>query len=385
MLARSLRILCLVAVASGLLVIGGNRCIGKEPLSVPATDYTMTDIAFESHDGYRMFGRLALPSPGPPRAIVISVQTAEGATVDMKRSLGKGKTFNYYDIYRTKLAEMSVGHFSYEGRGIRMGDELPRYESIDRKVFNTSTLDNKVRDIHSAISAVRQHDGLAETSIFLMGASEGTLLAAEAASRAPEEVSALVLYGVLATNLRETFRYIMSDGDFLKYKASMDADGDEVISKEEWEKVVTTTPYEQADRNGDGIFSVDDIKVLTKKYLDAIDNDDFAVLQAWSTSNAAVAVPDNWFQDHFEHEDNWAFLSKLDIPVGCFHGDMDAMTPIRAVKDLEAKARAAGLDKMEFHYFDGYDHTLKVARYFVNGKVPRGHRAIFEFIDRTAP
>ena len=61
------------------------------------------------------------------------------------------------------------------------------------------------------------------------------------------------------------------------------------------------------------------------------------------------------------------------------------MTPIGPVKDLHARAQKAGLNKMEFHYFDGYDHSLKVARYFVNGSVPRGHRAIFEFIDRIAP
>ncbi len=347
-------------------------------------DYLTTDVQFKAHDDVAMFGRLVLPKSNEPRAIVISVQTAEGATVDMKRSLGEGKTFNYYDVYRRKLTEMNIGHFSYDGRGIGMGDELPRYEKISWDIYNTSTLDNKVKDILSAVETVRQQKGLSETPIFLLGASEGTLLAAEAASKNPKDIKGLVLYGVLVTNLRETFRYIMSEGDFLKYR-SMDANNDGSISPKEWEKVVKTAPFSAADKNEDGTFNVEDIKVLTRQYLDAIDANDFEVLHAWAKKSAAVSVPDNWFKDHFEHADNWSFLSKLDIPVGCFHGDMDAMTPIYAVKDLQAKAKKAGLDKMEFHYFKGYDHSLKIARYFVNGKLPKGHRAIFEFIDRIAP
>ncbi|MEM7387778.1 MAG: hypothetical protein AAF514_22815, partial [Verrucomicrobiota bacterium] len=155
--------------------------------------------------------------------------------------------------------------------------------------------------------------------------------------------------------------------------------------KEAMEKAGQEVPFSQADRNKDGTFNAIDFEVLNKHLVDAIDANDFEVLQAWAKKSAAVAVPKDWFKDHFNHADNWTFLSKLDIPVDCFHGDMDAMTQIGPVKELEAKARKAGLSKMEFHYFDGYDHSLKVGRYFATGKLPRGHRAIFEFIDRIAP
>jgi dienelactone hydrolase len=172
-----------------------------------------TQIEFRSHDDHSMFGKLVLPAPGPPKAIVICVQSAEGATVDMKRPLSRTESFNYYDFCRDRLTG-GLGFFSYEDRGIRMGDRLPRIETIDTEVFNTGTLDNKVRDILSAISAVRGQPGLEEVPVFLMGASEGTLLAAAAASREPDQVQALILYGVLASSMRENFRYIMSDGAF---------------------------------------------------------------------------------------------------------------------------------------------------------------------------
>jgi hypothetical protein len=46
---------------------------------------------------------------------------------------------------------MSVAFFSYEGRGVRMGDQPPRFEQIDEAIYNTSTLENKVRDLLSAM------------------------------------------------------------------------------------------------------------------------------------------------------------------------------------------------------------------------------------------
>jgi hypothetical protein len=61
------------------------------------------------------------------------------------------------------------------------------------------------------------------------------------------------------------------------------------------------------------------------------------------------------------------------------------MTSAAAVRELESKAKEAGLNKMEFHYFEGLDHSLTIGQYFVNGQLPEGHRAIFSFIDRIAP
>jgi alpha-beta hydrolase superfamily lysophospholipase len=81
----------------------------------------------------------------------------------------------------------------------------------------------------------------------------------------------------------------------------------------------------------------------------------------------------------------WSFLKRLDLPVGVFHGDRDNNTSMAAVKDLERKAKDAGLAKIEFHYFEGLDHTLNISQYFVSGAMPPGHQAIFRYIDRIAP
>jgi len=319
---------------------------------------------------------------------VIYVQTAEGATVDMKRYKSREETFNYYDLYREKLTAMNVGFFSYEGRGIRMGDKPPRFEQIDWDIYNTSTLENKVRDALTAIDVVRQQPGLASTRIFLMGASESTLLAAEAASRIPKQVAGLILYGVLTTNMRENFKYIMSDGAFLMYRGKFDTDKDGKITQAEFEAdphkyratALRNAPFTVFDRNADGSFTVEDMRVLTKTYLDAIDKENYDVLQQWAKTSAAVSVPKEWFKDHFAHKPIWSFLSTLDIPVGCFHGAMDTNTPIGGVKKLEEEAKKAGKTKMKFYYFDDLDHSLNIIEYFLKGTLPAGHQQIFAFI-----
>jgi predicted esterase len=347
-------------------------------------------IPFISHDGYEMLGKLTVPETKGNHALVIYVQTAEGMTVDMKRRKSRDETFNYYDLYREKLPEMNVAFFSYEGRGIKMGDEPPRYETIDWNIYNTSTLENKVLDILSAVQAVKKQKGIDGSRIFLMGASEGTLLASEAASRIPKEIHGLILYGVLTTTMRENFKYIVTDGAYLTWRGYFDTDKDSKISKQEFEadphkyreRVLKNAPYEAIDKNTDGFFTVEDFRMFPNPLRDAVDTENYDVLNQWAKTSAAVATPKDWFKDHFAHQPLWAFLSKVNILVGLFHGDGDAMVPVDGVRKLQEQAKKAGKLKMEFHYFEGLDHSLNIGEYFVKGTLPAGHQAIFGFIKK---
>lgn len=345
------------------------------------------EIAFVSHDGHPMFGKLTLPDTTSRHAVVIYVQTAEGMTVDMKRSLGGNRTFNYFDLYRERLPAMNVGFFSYEGRGVRMGDALPRYEQIDPAVYNTSTLDNKVRDILSAVRTVSQQPGVDPSRIFLMGASEGTYLAAEAASHAPSEIHGLVLYGILSSTLQDALRFMAGDGAMMQINAIFDTNKDGSISRDEYavdaarrRAGLATTTFEQLDVDTDGTFTSADFLKLRKGIIDAIDAKQAESVAAWLKLTAVVSIPDNWLQDHFAHADMWSFLSKLDIPVGLFQGLADANTPAEGTRALEARAKAAGKANLQFSYFEGLDHSLGLGRYFGGGPLPTGHTAIFEFI-----
>ena len=317
-------------IGTALIVSGtptSTASAGVRILTAQAKSTTI-EIPFKSHDGYPMFGKLTIPDSPGRHPVVIYVQTAEGMTVDMKRPKPGGGTFNYFDLYAEKLPEMNVAFFRYEGRGISMGDQPPRYEKFNQDIYNTSTLENKVRDILSAVEVVQKQPGIDTAQILLMGASEGTLLAAEAASRAPRQIKGLILYGVMSGNMRETFRFIVTDGAFMLYKRVFDADKDGKISKAEYEAdpykyretVFKNAGFENFDRNGDGIWTSDEMKAVTKVYLDAIDTDNFEILDGWAKGSAGVTTPKGWFKDHFAHPTIWTFLSRMDISIGLFSG-----------------------------------------------------------------
>lgn len=386
-------ILILVVFIGVFLTFGVHAACAGDAVQEPGVKARTIEISFTSHDGHAMFGKLTTPTSGGSHPVVIYVQTAEGMTIDMKRPNGRGGTFNYFDLYREKLPEMDVAFFSYEGRGIRLGDKPPRYEALDWDVYNTSTLENKVRDIMSAVSVVKKHPGINSSRIYLMGASEGTLLASEAAARSRGQIRGLILYGVLTANMRENFRYIVTDGSFLPFRRYFDTDKDGRVSKQEFEadpgkyreKVLKNEPFKTFDTNGDGSFTVEELVMLSaplRTLRDAVHTENYEVLNQWAKTSAAMSTPKDWFKDHFAHPLIWTFLSKLNIAIGCFQGEGDEMVPIEGVRKLEEQAKKAGKSKMEFHYFDNLDHSLNIIEYFVKGTVPAGHKAIFEFIKK---
>lgn len=348
------------------------------------------EIPFTSHDGFPMFGKLTVPATPGRHPVVIYVQTAEGATVDTRRPLGGGRTFSYFDLYRDKLPPMNVAFFSYEGRGVRMGDSPPRYEQIDWDTYNTSTLENKVRDALTAIDVVKRQENVDSSRIYVMGTSEGSLLAAEVATRAPDDVDGLILYAVLSSTLKDALHYMAGDGAFLQMRQLFDTGADGRISKEEFtadpRRVraagLADVTFEQLDVNGDGSFTADDFKLLRKEVLDAIEGGRFETINAWLKLTAAVSLPNKWVEDHFAHPPMWTFLSQLTVPVGLFHGMADQLTPVAGTRALEERAREADKSNLEFHYFEGLDHSLGLGRYFAGGgELPEGHKAIFDFIE----
>jgi pimeloyl-ACP methyl ester carboxylesterase len=353
--------------------------------------YRTIDVTFRTADGQEMVGKLTMPEAGGRRPVVMMIQTAEAQTVD-ERVQGPRGPIDFHDLYRKELAAIGVAFFSYEGRGVRTGDQPPRYVAIDRPAYNTSTLANKVQDAMAAVRALRARADVEPSRIFLTGVSEGTLLAAETATRIPGEIRGLVLSSVVA-DMRGAIKFMMTGGTFMQHQAFWDANHDGAITKEEFEadpRRIRRLPQMQGielatfDTNGDGVYTAADRLIPAKALLDAVDAGNADAVGVWLKATAALETPEGWLKDHFAHPSTWTYLSKLDIPVGIFHGEADANTPVDGVRQLERDAKAAGKTRMEFHYYPALDHSLGGLDFFLRGAPSDGYKELFAYVKQQA-
>ena len=356
---------------------------------VPVPETTTRDVPFTSHDGYPMVGRLTMPDTPGPHPVMMLVQTAEAATMDGELRNVKGVRVRIYNQYRELLAPMGIGFFSYEGRGVT--SNAGGGSVIDRTVYNTSTLANKVQDGIAAVRTLQKQSDVDRSRIVLRAISEGTLLAAEIAVQIPNEVAGLVFSGVIGSTLKDAVVFMASDGAYLAHLENWDINRDGRITAAEFETdskgirklLPAGTPFSAFDRSGDGVYTRDELLTAAKPLVEAIQKEQFDLFVPWLQNSAAVQVPRTmiaWVKDHFSQPTMWELLSKLTMPIGLFQGEIDHNTPADQVRALEKTATAAGKTNMEFRYFDGLDHGLGTNVYFNTGSPSTGYAAIFDYM-----
>src|SRR4029077_1201231 len=133
---------------------------------------------------------------------------------------------------------------------------------------------------------------------------------------------------------------------------------DGVISKAEFEADprknralgIGDTTFAQLDANGNETLEAADLRQLRKATLDAIDAKEIPPIEAYLKVTAAVSLPNGWLADHFAHPPMWTFLSKLTVPVGIFHAEGDANTPVDGTRRLEEQAKKEGKTNLKFFY-----------------------------------
>ena len=136
------------------------------------------------------------------------------------------------------------------------------------------------------------------------------------------------------------------------------------------------------DVDGDGFYTAADRRTLSKALVDALRAENIETVDAFLKITAVVAIPPGWVKDHLSHAPMWDFVSKLRMPVGIFHGEVDVNTPVSRVRELEKLAVAAGKSNVEFHYFADLDHGLGSTDYFRLGGLSAGYTALFDFMKR---
>src|SRR5262245_16374185 len=104
------------AAGISLLASASQPAFGQDIRPVPGT--TTRDMAFTSHDGYPMLGRLTVPDTPGRHPVLVIVQTAEAQPKDGQLRNARGERVPIYTMYRASLAPLGIAFFSYEGRGV---------------------------------------------------------------------------------------------------------------------------------------------------------------------------------------------------------------------------------------------------------------------------
>jgi pimeloyl-ACP methyl ester carboxylesterase len=335
----------------------------------PATPTATIDllIRFTATDGVPLEGKLSLPPTATgPVPVVFYLHGAGPRSYDhpvrYRAPNGEIRTSGYYDYYARALAREGIGFFRMSKRGCSI-DSTGR-PKVDRALFSGATPTVLLADYARGLDALRRRQEINPDRIVLYGSSEGTRLAPQLALRAPSGITGLVLTSYQPDNQRQTVVWQNTVGPWRNIRAMIPAASDSGLGRADYDAAVARSagigrqlPFAVIDRDSNGVMTPAELAVMTQPRLDAIlraveqRNDEFL-------GQALLNLSSAYLLDGWEAEPTHAFLVKLDLPIGIFHGELDGTTRVEGVRETEAAFQAARKSNLTVRIYPGYNHDL---------------------------
>ncbi len=354
-----------------------SHVYGSEIISIKLLDNDIID------------GKLELPkdSSNVPLCIIFIPGTGPNTYLN-KRQFGD-VTFNYYDLFAQEFNRRGIGFFTYNRRGVEIGDQPPYFDKIDSAKYKKYTPQQETLDVEAIISALKKEERLKHAKIALLGASEGTIIAAMVADRKKVEVNDLLLFGYANDNIQDIIKWQLSGKtSIINLRKYFDKNSDNVFNREEYESTDTLATWARANLLNNASF---DILNLEKD--NVIDYKDFAYKtvpfydylmkmvdegnDSWIWNNY-FRVTSNWMKAHFALEANKTRMLRIDIPIYIFQGIDDANAPIEGVYDIERKYNEMGKTNLQCYTFEGHNHDLNYTSWPYRHKIPEGLKVLFD-------
>ncbi|MEZ6102108.1 MAG: alpha/beta fold hydrolase [Pirellulaceae bacterium] len=340
-------------------------------------------------DGEVIKSKLYLPDRAEHvKAIVCIVHGTGPNTYEDPREVA-GKRFKFYDMIGDELVRRGLGCFTFNRRGVEIGEQPPNFDTVDREKFRKGVPSVEVNDIGTMIATLRKRPELSNARFVLLGFSEGTMVASLVAERKENDIAALMLVGYAHENLYDIIKWQFSgESSMRNLRPPFDANQDDDISREEFEssedvptawreKVLQGVSFDSLDRNSDGVLTVEDYRILLaphyKMLLEKIEAND----ADWVWDNF-FRVSIEWLNEHFQLEPNKVRLLRLDMPIHVFHGKRDANCDVEGVYDLRRSFEEAGKDNLRTWIFDDHDHQLNFFDWIFKDKMSKGYQRLFE-------
>ena len=361
-------------------------------------DQTIDEIVeIELADQARIEGRLCLPRSNgnaPLPALVIYVHgTGPGTYLD-KPQIGD-KSFNYFDLPAQEMCRQGLAFFSYNKRGVTIGDKAPWFDEVDRDKFSKVVPSVETADLEMIIDTLKQKEQLADAKIILLGWSEGTVIASMAAEKFPDKIDAILLAGYAHENMFDIIAtQFTGKGSMINLLPIFDADKDGKISQDEYESEeagvaryrqagLQNSPFALLDANKDGFLTAEDFAMRSKPRHDYLLKSIAEGNENWIWKfYFRVSIP--WLRDHFSIEPNKTRLTRLDLPIYIFHGTNDANVEVEGVHDLQRRFESLGKTNLNAFIFDEHDHDLNFLRWVMRDELSDGWAKIFDVAKQLA-
>jgi len=258
---------------------------------------------------------------------------------------------------------------------------------------------NSVEDLYHIIRFLKNDKRLSNSEVYLLGASEGTVIAPLFAEKYPEMIDKLLLWGYLNINFKDNLVWQNSGKNFMiLFNEYFDADEYGRISREAYEAdpnnmagniMIWGFSFDDFDKNGDGYICEEDIKNTLSDYvgytledvLSAIERRDDRWLM-YKYGQATIPLTSGWFLQHWSLRSNMEVLPTLELPIYIFHGTLDMHVDVRGVYEINDKFNQLGKTNLTINVFDKHDHILNFDEIIEVGSIPPGIQAILDTVGR---
>ncbi|MCL3782502.1 hypothetical protein EMN47_19130 [Prolixibacteraceae bacterium JC049] len=346
--------------------------------------------AFESEikeitliDGEKIDARICLPDK-PIETIVVAIHGTGPYTYLTSR----GK-FNYYDVLAEGFCEQGVGFFSYNRRGVEIGENPPWFDKVDSLKYAKYSPRQEAEDVETMIRFLRKDKRFQNCKVILYGISEGTIIASMIADRGNIKIDALFLHGYAHDNMYDIIKWQNAgEGVMIMIRSIFDTDGDNAISKEEYERegsslsqyrksLFPNMKFEAIDVVKDGVLDVKDIKKMRSAYEKLLMGKMSACDGTWIWNNY-VRITVGWLHEHFALEPNKSRLLRIDVPIYIFHGADDANVPASSVEDINRRFEVIGKTNLTINIFEKHNHDLNFQDWITKKEYSEGLKALFK-------
>ena len=356
----------------------------SKPLHTLSENITSEIKTIKLFDGEETTARLCLPQNGQINTIVVAVHGTGPNTYLTKR-----QGFNYYDLIAEGFCNRGVGFFTYNRRGVDLGETPPWFDKVDSLKHTKYLPHIEAVDIETMITFLKKDERFKNSKIVLYGMSEGTIIASLVAERNKVKIDALFLHGYAHDNMFDIIKWQNTgEGVMTLINSIFDKNGDKGVDREEYESEDPTIAayrghlfqnqsFDTIDVVKDDVIDIKDIRAMREPFqellMTKIDEND----ESWIWNNY-FRITIGWLREHFSLEPNKTRLLKIDIPIYVFHGTEDASVPVESVYDLEVRFKTLNKSNLKIFVFDKHNHDLNIQDWFTKKEYSDGLQKLFE-------